>query len=127
MTIEYEVSKDGLRIETFPKGVLDTEQAFDYFDRLNNDKRIKPGAIEIVYFTEVTDFKISFLQSRSIAESFQEPKNKHSIELAIFVCKNDLAYGIGRMLKTLNEITDPTHKVVVVRSEDEIDTLINTV
>jgi hypothetical protein len=127
MAIEYKVSNDGLRIVTIPKGVLDAEQAFDYFDRLKNDKRIRPGATEIVYFSQVTDFKISFLETGSIAESFQEAKNKKLIDLAIFVCENDLAYGIGRMLKTLNEITNPMHKVIVVRSEDEIDNLINAV
>ena len=126
MTIEYNVSQDGLRIETFPKGVLDIEQTTEYFDRIKSDKKIKPGAIEIVYFKNVTDFRISFLESEKITESYQEPKSKQLIDATIFVCETDLAYGIGRMLQTFHEITNPEHKVVVVRSENEINNVINS-
>ena len=126
MTIEYNVSQDGLRIETFPKGVLDIEQTIEYFDRIKSDKKIKPGAIEIVYFKNVTDFRISFLESEKITESYQEPKSKQLIDATIFVCETDLAYGIGRMLQTFHEITNPEHKVVVVRSENEINNVINS-
>lgn len=127
MTIEYNVSQDGLRIETFPKGVLDIEQTIEYFDRIQSDKKIKPGAIEIVYFTHVTDFRLSFSESDNITEIYQEPKRKQLIDATIFVCKKDLAYGIGRMLQTLHEIKNPEHKVVVVRYENEINNAINSV
>jgi hypothetical protein len=126
MTIEYNVSQDGLRIETFPIGVLDIEQTIEYFDRIQSDKKIKPGAIEIVYFKNVTDFRISSLESEKITESYQEPKSKQLIGATIFVCEKDLAYGIGRMLQTFHEITNPEHKVVVVRSENEINNVINS-
>lgn len=126
MTIEYNVSQDGLRIETFPKGVLDIEQTIEYFDRIQSDKKIRPGAIEIVYFKNVTDFRISFLESGKITESYQVPKSKKLIDATIFVCETDLAYGIGRMLQTFHEITNPEHKVVVVRSENEINNVINS-
>lgn len=126
MTIEYNVSQDGLLIETFPKGVLDIEQTIEYFDRIQSDKKIKPGAIEIVYFKNVTDFRMSFIESEKITESYQEPKSKQLINATIFVCETDLAYGIGRMLQTLHQITNPEHKVVVVRSENEINNVINS-
>ena len=125
MPIEYSVSQDGLRIETFPKGVLDIQQTVDYFERLLNDNNIKHGAIEIVYFTHVTDFNISYLEGEKITKSYQGPKSKQMIEATIFVCKTDLAYGIGRMLQTFHEITNPKHNVMVVRSESEINNVIN--
>lgn len=121
MTIEYKVSQDGLRIETYPKGELSIEKTIDYFDKIQNDKKIKHGAIEIVYFTYVTDFKISYSESEMITKSYQMPKSKRLIYATIFVCETDLAYGIGRMLQTFHEITNPMHKVVVVRSEKEIN------
>lgn len=34
MSIEYNVSQNGLRIETFPKGVLETKGTIDYFGKL---------------------------------------------------------------------------------------------
>ena len=101
MKIEYKVSQDGLRIETFPKGVLDIKETIDYFGQLKNDKRIKQGAIEIVYFKYVTDFKISYLESKEIIVSYQDPKAAKRINKTIFVCNTDLAYGMGRMLQTL--------------------------
>ena len=125
MSIDYNVSQNGLRIEVFPKGVLDIKETIDYFGRLKNDKKIKQGAIEIVYFKQVTDFKISYLESEKITKNYQEPKVTRMIDATIFVCETDLAYGIGRMLQTFHEITNPEHRVVVVRSEGEIENEIN--
>ena len=120
MSIEYNVSQDGLRIDTYPKGVLDIETTADYFKRLKNDERIKQGAIEVVHFKNVTDFKISYVEIESITQIYQDPKNARLIDKTVFVCETDLAYGIGRMLQTFHEITNPKHKVIVVRSESEL-------
>lgn len=121
MSIEYKISPDGLLIEAFPKGVLDTKSIFDYFEKLKYDKRIKQNATEIVYFKDVTDFNISSLDGNMITESYQEPKSLRLIEATIFVCETSLEYGIGRMIQTFNEITNPDHNVMVVRSESELD------
>ena len=117
MSIEYKVSQNGLRIDAFPKGVLDIQKTVDYFSRLTTDNRIKRGAIEIVYFKEVTDFKISYLDGEEITKSYQAPKEDQMINMTIFLCETDLAFGMGRMLQTFHEITNPNHKVMVVRSD----------
>jgi len=124
MPIEYQVSESGLRIETFPRGILKIKEVFEYFGKLKNEKKIKKGAIEIVDFRYVTDFKITYSESEEIAKSFQEPKSLLKIGATIFVCESNLAYGIGRMLQAFNEIINPESKVVVVRSESEIGKLI---
>jgi hypothetical protein len=121
MSIEYKVSPDGLRIEAFPTGALDTKSTIDYFEKLKYDKKIKQNAIEIVYFKDVTDFKFSYLDGNMITESYQEPKALQLIEATIFVCETSLEYGIGRMLQTFHEITNPDHKVMVVHSESELN------
>ena len=82
------------------------------------------GAIEIVYFKYVTDFKISSMESDKITQSYQEPKTLQLIGATVFVCETDLAYGIGRMLQTFHEITNPKHKVIVVKSESELENII---
>ena len=127
MSIEYNVSQNGIRIETFPEGVLDIQKTIDYFERLKIDNRIKRGAIEIVNFNKVTDFKISYLESEQTTKSYQSPKELQMINATIFLCKTDLAYGIGRMLQTFHEITNPNHKVVVARSESELENIIEKV
>ena len=126
MTIEYNVTVDGLRIECFPKGILDVNQTVDYFMRLKNDARVKEGSIEIVYFNEVTDFRINFTESEEIAEKYQAAKSQQIIKATLFVCQSDLAYGIGRMLQTFHEISNSDHKVFVIRSETEIDAIVAT-
>jgi hypothetical protein len=127
MAIEYNVSQNGLRIETFPKGLLNIQETNNYFDKIKNDKRIKQGAIEIVYFEHVTDFKISYVESQRITQSYQGAKTAQMISATIFVCETKLAYGIGRMLQTFHEITNPQHKVIVVRSKDEINNAIQEI
>lgn len=124
MPIEYNVSQNGLRIETFPKGELNIKKTIDHFARLKNDPKIKQGAIEIVSFKHVTDFKISYLECEEITKCYQTPKALLMIDATIFFCESDLAYGIGRMLKALHEITNPRHKAAVARTENELDKLI---
>ena len=125
MTIEYSVSQNGLRIETFPKGSLDIKETFDYFNMLKNDNKIKQGATEIVNFKYVTDFKISYSEGDVIAKYYQEFNYNKVIGTTIFVCETIQAYVIGRMLQTFHEIINPDHKVVVVRSEGGIEKAIN--
>ena len=127
MAVEYNVSQDGLRIETFPKGLLDFKETNHYFDKIKNDKRIKQGAIEIVNFEHVTDFKISNDDSRKITQSYQDTKSTQLISATIFVCETILSYGIGRMLQAYHEMTNPQHRVIVVRSKNEIENVIKQV
>jgi hypothetical protein len=94
--IEYNISEDGLLITTYPKGELDFQDTINYFDRLSNGARIMQGAIEVVYFNYVTDFKISHLESKELTEIYQEPKAVKMIDKTIFVCTTDLEYGMGK-------------------------------
>ena len=124
MAIEYAISPDGLRIETYPKGVLDFKETIDYFNKLKNEQKIKQGATEIVYFKNVTDFNISYMESKEITESYQTPKATQLINKTIFVCKTDLEFGMGNMLRTLHKIANPNHKVEVVQSDIELENLL---
>ena len=126
MDIEYRIEDNGMRIYTGPKGVLTIEQTLEYFKRLKNDTRIKQGALEIVDFKEVTDFKISYVESQRITRSYQEPKGIRMIRATLFVCESELAYGVGRMLQTLHEITNSDHLVVLVRSGNEVESVIRS-
>jgi hypothetical protein len=125
MPIEYRVSQDGKRIDVSPKGVLDTDETIDYFKKLATDPSIKPNAIEIVDFSEVTDFRISYLASQDITQSYQQPKSVQMIFATVFVCKSTVAYGTGRMLQALHEIANPKHRVFVVKTDAELEEQVN--
>ena len=122
--VEYNISQDGKHIDSFPKGVLQIKDAMEYFMRLSNDKKIKQGATEIVHFKEVTDFKMSYSEMDSIAKGFQIPKSIRKIDQTIFVCETTLAYGIGRMLQTLNEITNPESNIIIAQTDEELKNLL---
>ena len=124
MSIDYQVSEDGLKIETHPKGKLDIKDTLVYFESLKTDGNIKQGAIEIVYFKHVTDFEISYQESERITRSYQKPKALQKIKATIFICESTIAYGIGRMLQTMHEIANPDQQVLVLRSEKDLEKFI---
>jgi hypothetical protein len=93
--------------------------------QVTNDKKIIRGATEIVYFKYVTDFKFSYSDAYKISSNYQKPKITKMIGATIFVCETDHAYVIGNMMQTYHRITNPSHKVVVVRSKGEIEKAIN--
>jgi hypothetical protein len=121
MSIEYEVSQDGKRINVFPKGILDTKQTNDYFKELANHPSLKPNAIEIVDFSEVTDFKMSYIDSQNITEHYQKLKSAKSVYATIFIAKSTVAFGISRMFQALHEITNPEHRVFIAKTNDELE------
>ena len=123
--IEYSVSQNGSRINTFPKIELSVEDTIDYFNRLASDNKITQGAIEIVNFKDVTNFKFSSSEALKISSKYLIPKATKMIGATIFVCESDHAYVIGNMMKAYHKFSNPRHKVVVVRSEGEIEKAIN--
>ena len=124
MKIPYDVRENGLRIYAYPQGVLDMDMTLDYFERLKADTNVARGAIEIVDFKDVTDFRLSYLESQQITARYQEPKAVRTIAATIFVCESSLAFGIGRMLLVLHEMANENHKVVLVRFEKEVESVI---
>jgi hypothetical protein len=125
MAIEYSVSHNGSRIETFPKGELSVEETIDYFNRLANDNKIIQDATEIVNFKDVTEFKFSSSEALKISRNYLTPKTTKMIGATIFVCETDHAYVIGKMMQAYHKFINPSHKVVVVQSEGEIEKAIN--
>jgi hypothetical protein len=85
------------------------------------DPSIKPNAIEIVDFCEVTDFKMSYLEIQKIAENYKKPQSVQSIYATLFLCKSTVAFGIGRMLQTFHEIVNPEHRIFVVKTDSELE------
>jgi hypothetical protein len=125
MAIEYSVSQNSSRIETFPKGELCVEDTIDYFNRLADDKNIIKGATEIVNFKYVTDSKFSSSEALIISTNYLTPKTTKKIGATIFVCETDHTYVIGNMMQAYHKFINPSHKVVVVQSEGEIEKAIN--
>ena len=125
MRIDYIVSEDGLRIDTFPKGILDIKGTIDHFYRIKNDGGIKQGAVEIVYFKYVYNLKILHTEKHQIKKSYQDAESRKKIKARIFVCENGITYTIGMMLQTLHGLMHPDYNLLVVSSEDEFPDAMN--
>jgi hypothetical protein len=120
MKLHYKVSNAGLKIETFPKGLLDVKTTIEYFDKLSSDCRINENAVEVVYFNHDTIFQFSSKECWQITKYFQKPKINKKLHATSFVCETDLEFGVGRMLQAYHEMKNPNHKVFVVRSITEL-------
>jgi hypothetical protein len=121
MLIEYDISENGEFVYTTPKGVLTFKDTIQYFIKLTNDNRLKAGAIEIVYFTQITGFKFTYSEMEEITDYYQLAKSEQKIKATIFLCETDLFFAMGRMLKVLHNISNPVHIVSVVRSPEALE------
>jgi hypothetical protein len=102
------------------------EETLDYFNRVSSDPACPDQAIEVVDFTNVTDFTIRHSQMQAITKHYQVLKTTKRILATIFNCKSDLEFGIARMLQVFHELVNPKHIVRISRSPGELEDLVET-
>jgi hypothetical protein len=120
MPITYSFDKERGLVLTKVTGKLSIAITEDYFARLQQDKECPENAIEIVDFSDVTDFEIQYGEMEKITQDYQSTKMTKCIQATIFNCTSDLSYGIARMLQTLHEIANKKHTVTISRSREEL-------
>ncbi|MCP3875094.1 MAG: hypothetical protein GY699_18320 [Desulfobacteraceae bacterium] len=120
MPITYSLDTEQGLILAKVTGELSVALTEDYFARLQQDKDCPEEAIEIVDFSGVTDFAIHFGDMSKITKRYQCTKSTRDIQVTIFNCSSDLSFGIARMLKTVHEITNEKHIVIITRSQEEL-------
>jgi hypothetical protein len=118
--ITYTIDQERRLILTKVNGNLNIARTIEYFDRLQQDSDCPDEAIELVDFTEVTDFSIQYGDMRVATKKYQEIKATRHILATVFNCPSTLSYGIGRMLQALHEIANEKHLVAIARSEQEM-------
>ena len=127
MPITYTCDRDRQLILTKVDGVLDAAKTTEYFARLQQDPECPDDAIEIVDFTDVTDFTLQYSEMRAITQKYQSTKWTKKILATIFNCTSDLSYEIGRMLQALHQVANEQHIVHIARSEEELAKYIETI
>lgn len=120
MPITYSFDKERGLVFTKVAGKLNITMTKDYFAHLQQDKDCPEKAIEIVDFSDVTDFAIQYGEMQEITNAFQNAKTARDIRATIFNCSSDLSYGIARMLQTLHQIENEKHAVIVTKSQEEL-------
>ena len=121
MPINYSFDQEQGLILTNVTGKLSIAITEDYFERLHQDKECPERAIEVVDFSNVTDFAIQYGEMKRITETYQHAKLTKGILATIFNCSSNLSYGIARMLQTLHEIGESAfqaaHELGLLRAQ----------
>ena len=120
MPITYTTDRERRLIHTEVSGDLTVAGTIEYFDCLQQDSGCPDEAVEIVDFTEVTDFSIQYGDMRVITQRYQGAKATRRILATVFNCPSPLSCEIGRMLQTLHELKNEKHLVEITRSEQEM-------
>jgi len=120
LSITYTIDRNRQLILTRISGDLTITETIEYFNRLKQDYDCPNKAIEMVDFTEVTDFSIHYGDMRIIIQKFQGTKTTKKILATIFNCPTPLSYGIGRMLQALHETVNEQHHVAITKCEQEM-------
>lgn len=124
MPITYAFDTKRSLINTKVSGILSMEDTIAYFEELQKNPLCPARAIEIVDFSEATDFVLQYSQMRSITQNYQLTKKTKEIVATVFLCPSDLSYGIGRMLQVLHHMNNPDHVVEVIKNRDELEEFI---
>lgn len=124
MPITYSFDKKRDLVLTKVTGKLSIADTMDYFARLQQDKECPEKVIEIVDFSDVTDFAIQYGEMEKITKNYQSTRLTKGIQATVFNCISDLSYGIARMLKSLHNIANAEHTVIITRSQEELSTCI---
>lgn len=120
MPITYSFDQEQRLVLTKVSGALTIAITTDYFERLEQDKDCPERAIEIVDFSDVTDFVLQYGEMSALTQRYQSTKFTRDIWATVFSCTSELSYGIARMLQTLHEITNEKHNVIITRSQEEL-------
>ena len=120
MPITYSFDQERRLVLTKVSGALTIAITLDYFVRLQQDKDCPERAIEIVDFSDVTDFVLGYGEMQEITQKYQSTKSTRDILATAFTCTSVLSYGIARMLQALHEITNEKHNVIITRSQEEL-------
>ena len=125
MPVTYDYDPKLNILHARPYGDLTIEDIANYFTEVSKDTVIKPGVIEVVHFDTVENFPFSSNDALSIPGRYEDLKERKNIRYTIFVGRDDIHYGVGRMFQNLLEVDDQKYDVFVVRTEEEADDLIN--
>ncbi len=120
MPITYSFDQERQLILTKVTGELTIALTEEYFARLQQDNDCPETVVEIVDFSDVTSFAIHYPEMDAITKKYQSTKSMKNIRATVFNCTSDLSYGIARMLKTLHEISNENHTVIIARSDEDL-------
>ena len=95
-------NKNGV-IHLKASGVLIKEDPISYFNAIDQDENFKAKAEERIYFKNLKDIKLSYLDVQEIVAAFKKYKHAKKITKGIFIVDSNFSYGMARMIVTIFE------------------------
>jgi hypothetical protein len=127
MKVKYKYDPKLNLVHVYPEGELSTLDIGNHFIDVSTNKLIKDGLIEMVYLEKVTNFLFSSNEASMIPKFYKDFKVIKKIKATVLIGKNDLHYGIARMVQNVFEVNDLKKDVFVVRNIDEANTHFNNI
>lgn len=124
MPVKYDYDPRLSILHARPYGELTIDDIVNYFIKAEKDTEIETGIIEVVHFDNVENFSFSSDDALTIPRRYEDLKKRKNVRCTIFVGRDDIHYGVGRMLQNLFEVDDVNYNVFVVRTEEEASDLI---
>ena len=84
-------------------GVVTPDVADEYTEFMEANDDVRPGYIEVVDFTDATDFELSYQSIRRVTDVLSELKDKRGYSGTVMIAPNDFSFGIGRMVSAISE------------------------
>jgi len=127
MPMEYNYDADANIIHAHPYADISLPEVLAYFNDLIHNSAIADRSIEVVHLEKVDNFLFSSEEAYGLPPKLYELFNEKSIQATILVGKQDLHYGIARMLKTMYELQDPNYPSFVVRNDEELNRTVHDI
>ena len=127
MALKYKYSPRLNIVNARPYGEHSSLDVFNYFNELINSEEIKHGFISVVDFENVDHFLFDTDEGGEIAQMHTELQAKKNIRATVFIAKNDLNYGIARMMQILHDLNDPAYDVFVVSNQEEANNILKKI
>ncbi len=118
MPVSYEHDPDRQTVQVYVTGVFSALDIADYALRLEKQPKIADGLIEIVHFSGVRDFLISYKEAEMLRSIFTRLKERTGYVGVILIGETDDQFGMARMLAGM---LDECILVIPVRTMEEAE------
>ena len=123
MPIKYTYDQKNKIIHTHPCGLISSAEIISCYKQIIDDRNIKDKSINIIHLEKVETWLPAFEDMIAIDDLCAETREK-KIKHTIYVGKQDIHFGIARMLSSVHEINDLKETTFVVRSRGEAEDII---
>ena len=100
MTINYEYSDSENIVYTRPFDTLTITDFVQYVGWLQDDSAIRSGFVEVVDFSAVRNFVLSYNDSWSMRQVFEKLRQQKGYAGSVLIGSNDYLYGMARMFES---------------------------